>query len=125
MKVVVITEHVSEYPDPVFLRKGEQVTLGETDDEYPNWIFATSVSGTQGWVPLQYLEQSACKTSGNMLCDYDSLELNTKSGEILTVQFELNDWYRVTRTNAEVGWVPVMTVQPVPVDAQAPAAADG
>jgi len=47
MKVVVITEHVSEYPDPVFLKKGEQVTLGETDDEYPNWIFATSVSGTQ------------------------------------------------------------------------------
>ena len=62
-------------------------------------------------MPLQYLEQSACKTSGNMLCDYDSLELNTKSGEILTVQFELNDWYRVTRTNAEVGWVPVVTVK--------------
>ncbi|KXF82306.1 SH3 domain-containing protein [Enterovibrio coralii] len=113
MDVIVIEQHVSEYPDPIVLRKGEVVELGDGDDEYPHWIFVTTESGSQGWAPEQFIEPQPCSQKGKLLDDYDALELNTVLGEQLTVLFELNDWYRVRRPTSEIGWVPVSTVEPL------------
>ncbi|MFU7507207.1 SH3 domain-containing protein [Vibrio cholerae] len=61
MEVIVVEEHTSEYPNPIYLKQGDEVQLGEMDDEFPNWIFITTDSGVQGvalssvevwWVPL-------------------------------------------------------------------------
>nr|WP_254918507.1 MULTISPECIES: hypothetical protein [unclassified Vibrio] len=46
-----------------------------------------------------------------MLKDYDNAELNTVIGEKLSVLFELNEWYRVSRSTGEIGWVPVRSVR--------------
>ncbi|MFU7507317.1 hypothetical protein ACA545_00140, partial [Vibrio cholerae] len=46
---------------------------------------------------------------GILLHDYGAVELNTQFGEKLAVLFELNSWYRVSRSTGEVGWVPVKT----------------
>ncbi|MCF6441829.1 hypothetical protein L1077_20540 [Pseudoalteromonas luteoviolacea] len=114
MKVVVIEAHVSEFPEPFFLKPGEQVTLGNMDDEFPNWVFVKTKSGQQGWAPTQYIERGSVATEGILLQDYDNNELNTTVGERLTVLFELNAWYRVTRGAGEKGWVPVNTVKTAP-----------
>jgi len=111
MEVVVVEEHISEYPNPLYLKQGDRVSLGHMDDEFPNWIFVTTESGVQGWAPIQYIEQLTCGSPGIFRHDYDALELNTVLGEKLSVLFELNSWYRVVRTTGEVGWVPVHTVK--------------
>ncbi|TVP47433.1 MAG: hypothetical protein EA345_10620 [Halomonas sp.] len=111
MDVVVVKEHISEYPNPIYLKQGDRVSLGEMDDEFPNWIFVTTESGVQGWAPIQYIDKLACGSIGIMLHDYDAVELNTVVGEKLAALFELNSWYRVCRATGEVGWVPVHTVK--------------
>lgn len=111
MDVVVVEEHISEYPEPFYLKQGEIITLGEMDDEFPNWIFITSDSGEQGWAPIQYIDKLPQDSKGILRHDYDNWELNTILGEKLSVLFELNSWYRVSRTSKEIGWVPVHTVK--------------
>ncbi|HHF3214035.1 TPA: hypothetical protein ACPJ12_004698 [Vibrio diabolicus] len=111
MEVVVIERHISEYPNPLYLKRGDKVTLGLTDDEFPNWIFITNDAGEQAWAPIQYIEHVVGSQMGIMLQDYDNLEFNTVLGERLSVHFELNSWYRVSRSTGEIGWVPVQTVK--------------
>ncbi|MCS0307464.1 hypothetical protein ND931_09430 [Vibrio diabolicus] len=45
MEVVATEKHVSEYPNPFYLKQGDKVALGAIDDEFPNWIFITSSEG--------------------------------------------------------------------------------
>ncbi|WP_041416290.1 hypothetical protein [Shewanella halifaxensis] len=111
MKVVVIEGHLSEYPNPVYLKRGDIVTLGEMDDEFHNWIFITNDAGDQAWAPIQYIDNVVGSSTGILLQDYDNLEFNTVIGEKLSVLFELNSWYRVSRSTDEIGWVPVHTVK--------------
>ncbi|MFP2767898.1 SH3 domain-containing protein [Oceanisphaera sp. KMM 10153] len=111
MEVVVIEEHISEYPNPIYLKQGEKVSLGEMDDEFPDWIFVTTESDMQGWAPIQYIDKLPCNSKGVFLHDYDASELNTVLGEQLLVLFELNSWYRVSRSTGEKGWIPVYTVK--------------
>ncbi|MBQ4879121.1 hypothetical protein J8M21_18040 [Pseudoalteromonas luteoviolacea] len=111
MKVVVVEAHVSEFPEPFFLNQGEQITLGNMDDEFPNWAFIKTQSGQQGWAPTQYIRKSSVASEGVLTQDYDNNELNTSVGENLTVLFVLNAWYRVKRGLEEIGWVPVSTVK--------------
>lgn len=106
-----IEQHVSEYPNPFYLKQGDKVEQGEIDDEFPNWIFITNDAGEQGWAPVQYIEKVEGSSVGIMLQDYDNVELNTAIGEKLSVLFELNSWYRVSRSTGEIGWVPVRSVQ--------------
>lgn len=112
MEVVVVEEHASEYPNPVHLKQGEEVLLGEMDEEFQNWIFVTAASGAQGWAPVQYIEIIPGGKTGVLLHDYDAVEFDTRFGERLVVLFELNSWYRVLRPTGERGWVPVKTVKP-------------
>ncbi|EKO3674742.1 hypothetical protein M3923_003484 [Vibrio metschnikovii] len=111
MEVVALENHISEYPNPFYLKRGDRVALGKMDDEFPNWIFITNDLGEQGWAPIQYIEKSESDSVGIMLEDYDNVELNTVIGEKLSVLFELNSWYRVSRSTGEIGWVPVYSVQ--------------
>ncbi|MCG9557058.1 MULTISPECIES: SH3 domain-containing protein [Vibrio] len=111
MEVVTTQQHVSEYPNPFYLKRGDKITLGEIDDEFPNWIFITNDTGEQGWAPIQYIEKVESSSLGVMLEDYDNVEIDTVIGEKLTVLHELNEWYRVSRSTCEIGWVPVRSVQ--------------
>ncbi|EKO3892335.1 hypothetical protein P0F32_003538 [Vibrio metschnikovii] len=111
IEVVALENHISEYPNPFYLKRGDRVALGKMDDEFPNWIFITNDLGEQGWAPIQYIEKSESDSVGIMLEDYDNVELNTTIGEKLSVLFELNSWYRVSRSTGEIGWVPVYSVQ--------------
>ncbi len=111
MEVVATEKHVSEYPNPFYLKQGDKVALGAIDDEFPNWIFITSDEGEQGWAPIQYIEKIEGSAEGTLLQDYDNVEFNTVIGEKLLVLFELNEWYRVSRPTGEMGWIPVRSVQ--------------
>lgn len=111
MEVIVTEEHISEYPNPFYLKRGDKVTLGAMDDEFPNWVFITNDAGEQGWAPVQYIEKAEGGSKGIILQDYDNVELNTAIGEKLSVLFELNSWYQVSSSIGEIGWVPVRSVQ--------------
>lgn len=118
--VIVTRSHESLYPDPIGFQKGESLTLGKLDTEYPGWIWTMTSDGNAGWAPLQYIQVNQDDSSkGQGRRPYTATELNTVAGQSLTVQLELNGWYLVVNASGSVGWVPKETVTPVAHAAQA------
>ena len=111
MKVVVIEEHVSTFPNPISFSQGEKVKLGRTDTEYTGWISVTTADGNEGWAPRQYIEATADASVGITKFSYSAFEMNTRMNEQLEVITELNEWCLVRNGDGQEGWVPVQTVK--------------
>jgi hypothetical protein len=112
MKLIVIEEHRSNYPNPIFFRKGEILVVGEKDPDYPGWIRVTTRGNYQGWAPIQYLEFED-ENKAIAIQDYTAFELNTCIGDELILHFELNDWGWVENKDGSCGWVPIKTTRVV------------
>ena len=106
---VVIADYTTPYNDPIVLRKGESVTTGKTDDEFPGWIWCTSLEGKSGWVPETILEADNNNTRAAR--DYTARELNVRVEDRLTVFEEESGWYWCSTQSGELGWVPVKNVK--------------
>lgn len=104
----VITPHHTNYPNPIVLRSGEEVTIGREDEQYSGWIWVTTQSGSSGWAPIQILQISG--ETAVSLVDYTAAELNTKVDEILTVYHKQNGWLWVSNQQGQQGWIPAETV---------------
>ena len=111
MKVIVIEEHISNYPNPIAFEQGETLQLGKQDIEFEGWIRVTTKDGNEGWAPIQYIEFEPGAAQGVAKCSYNANELNTKLSETLSVIKELNGWYLGSNAQGQVGWVPVQTVK--------------
>lgn len=105
---VVVSDYTTPYNDPIVLRKGEPVTTGKTDDEWPGWIWCTSVDGKSGWVPVAVLERDGDNTRAAR--DYNARELNVRVGDKLSILDEESGWYWCRTQAGDLGWVPVKNV---------------
>ncbi len=108
--VVVIRAHVSNYPDPVRFRRGDTVTLGARDPDFPGWIRVADRRGRSGWAPEALLD-SVAGSEGRAIEDYDATELNVSPGDRLNVHRELSGWLWVCNEIGEFGWVPVTSTR--------------
>ena len=108
MKVVVTEAYTSSFPNPIRLEKGEVVQVEKRETEFAGWIWTTTGDGNSGWTPEPLLDISGA--SAVVKEDYNARELNTQVGEELMVYHELNEWYWVSNTAGEYGWVPVRSV---------------
>ena len=108
MKVTVIEEHESSFPNPIRLKKGEVVQIERRETTFTGWLWTTTNDGNSGWTPEPILEIEGA--SAVVKEDYNARELDTKVGEELTVHRELNEWYWVSNAAGEYGWVPVRSV---------------
>jgi uncharacterized protein YgiM (DUF1202 family) len=104
MNAHVIADWQVKYSDPLILRAGEGVTLGERDTEWPGWIWCINEAGKGGWVPEQYIEIR--DTRGVARQDYSAIELAVKAGEQVRVGQRLNGWAWCTNASGQSGWVP-------------------
>jgi hypothetical protein len=109
----VVARVAHEIPDraPLQIAPGTEVTAGERDSEWPEFVFVTASGGT-GWVPARYLSQP----SGRVIVTtaYDTTELPTQVGEVLEVVTEdlVSGWLWCRSDSGREGWVPVNTVDP-------------
>lgn len=59
MKYIVVKKHISNYPNPITLRKGEKVIVGKKyvgNENWSNWIYCFKLDKSQeGWVPRDIL----------------------------------------------------------------------
>ena len=108
MEYIVIENYRTEYPNPIFLEKGEKVVIGEESGEnWPNWIFCTKMDGSnKGWVPKQIIKQE--NNYGIISEDYSAKELDVDKGIIVEGIKELNGWlWLMNKETKEIGWVPM------------------
>ena len=105
----VVGDYEAVYPDPIVMRAGETLSVGESDTEYASWVWCTGQGGKSGWVPEAYIEQSG--DVGVALRDYAATELSVRVGETLTIGVEESGWIWATNSRGGSGWVPAANVE--------------
>ncbi len=109
MKGKVIQDYQAQYPDPIVMKKGENITLGRRDPEWPGWVWCTDIRGKSGWVPESYIEGHG--ESDRALQDYSAIELTVRAGEELILSQLESGWYWATNQDDQSGWVPERLIE--------------
>ncbi|EKF17329.1 SH3 domain-containing protein [Nitratireductor pacificus] len=107
---IVTLPHVSEFPEPMALKKGDWVSVGELYDGpegWPDWYLCSVPGQEAGFVPEQILDRHADRF-GTMLEDFTNRELDVVEGELLRGARQLNGGLWATRiSDGATGWVPL------------------
>jgi uncharacterized protein YgiM (DUF1202 family) len=106
----VIAAYKSAYPEPLVVRAGEPLTIGQKESEWPGWLWCTTQEGKSRWVPESYVERQG--DSGIARCHYEATELSVEAGEELIVGREESGWLWCTNQAGQSGWVPAEHLQP-------------
>jgi hypothetical protein len=112
----VVKSYRSSNADPIILRKGDTVHVGQDydgDPEWKDWLWCESNADKGGWVPRSLM--TILGSTGTAREDYSARELSIQKGETLNVIAILNGWAWSRRTNGESGWVPLRNLEPHPV----------
>lgn len=115
MSHIVTKEHMSSYPDPLILYKGQHVLLGKRDDGpegWRNWIFCYNLDQTKGgWVPENIIEVIDEKNAA-VTENYYAKELDITVGEAVIPLKEWDGWAWCERiSNGEKGWIPLTHIE--------------
>ncbi len=108
----VIQSYQAQYPDPIVMKKGEPITPGRRDPEWPGWVWCTDIRGKSGWVPERYIDQHG--EASRALQDYAAIELTVNAGEELALGALESGWYWATNSMHESGWVPARNIELIP-----------
>ena len=100
-----VKEYASPYEEPRVFAKGETVRWERRESNWSGWLWCTSSSGTEAWVPEAWLEIRG--DSGSLLHDYTAKELSVRSGDVLVALLEESGWIWARKTTGEEGWVPL------------------
>lgn len=106
-KWIVLKDYKSCYPDPIILKKDDQVIYGKEDKQFANWIFCKSIkTKKEGWVPKQILTRPDSNSLSKVTEDYSANELTVQTGDQLIELKQLNEWTFCKTMENELGWVP-------------------
>jgi hypothetical protein len=102
-KCKVVKGCQSAYTEPFKVRRGEVLTAGETESEWPGRVWCTNRRGKSRWVPETYLRRQG--QDWIALRDYDATELTVRAGEDLVAGEEVSGWVWSTNQEGQSGWV--------------------
>lgn len=107
--VKATTAHQIPSRPPIQIAVGDEVTVGDRDQEWPAFVFVTTSKGS-GWVPARHLSTSS--GSAVVVDAYDTTELPTEVGDDLEVIHEDPDsgWLWCRSAVGREGWVPIKTI---------------
>jgi hypothetical protein len=105
----LLRDYRTQYHDPVRCARGEAVTVGKCDDEWPEFYWATDAHGRSGWVHRRYLEATAGTTRAAR--DYSARELDARQGEIVQLLEEAGGWWWCENSAGAQGWLPARDLE--------------
>ncbi|WP_246234938.1 SH3 domain-containing protein [Bacillus aquiflavi] len=90
----VTKSHRSNYPNPIVLSKGQQMTVGKKysgQENWDRWVFCSTIDcKLEGWVPEQMIQIDG--NIGTALEAYTAKELDIDQYEKVIGLKELNGW---------------------------------
>ncbi len=101
--------HAPQNRNPLAVRAGERVRLGERDDEYPGWRWGVAADGRAAWVPEAWFEIDG--DEGVATRDYDAREIAVEGGEAVVAGESWAGWTWVETADGRAGWVPEALVE--------------
>jgi hypothetical protein len=95
---------------PLRVTAGQRVNAEKRDSPWPAFVFVIADNG-EGWVPSRHLD--AGSGPATVIAPYDTTELATTAGQVLTVvtQDVQSGWIWVRAADGQEGWVPDETVE--------------
>jgi SH3-like domain-containing protein len=102
--VRVLQEYIAQYPDPITVRAGERVVVGEDDPKFPGWRWCTGPDGRSGWVPEELLDRA--ERDAVMRQDYTARELSVRAGVEVILHRVVSGWAWVSTADGGAGWIP-------------------
>jgi hypothetical protein len=98
---VLLLDHEPPDRPPLRVSVGDQVQVGERDDEWPAFVFVTAGGGT-GWVPVRYIED------GIVVAAYDTTELRAAARDVVEVIVDdpESEWAWCRDARGDEGWIP-------------------
>jgi len=102
-----VKSYCCSYPDPLILRKGDQVTLlrsESSDSDWHGWHFCEDSTGNQGWISEDYVLLTESK--GVITDSYKATELNADVGQSFVCITESFGWYWCHDEQGNRGWLP-------------------
>ena len=108
-RVVAIADNEPTYPDPIQVKAGDRLIVGEEDTEYRGWIWCENEAGKCGWVPADYIETVGSLSKASY--EYSAVELSASVGEQLLVLDEKYEWALCEKENGQRGWLPISKLE--------------
>jgi len=105
----VISDYKSPYTEPLKIRKGEILQIGNKESEWRGWVWGMNKDGKERWVPRKYIDIQY--NSGKMIQDYEATELAVTIGEELKIEEEESGWVWVSNKEGKQGWVPLENIK--------------
>jgi hypothetical protein len=102
----VIRAWTAMYADPIDIRAGEPLVTGQTDPEWPGWIWCTDPRGRSGWTPIDSIHVAADGKTGTITCDFTARELTVREGDVVTPLRVLHGWCWARDARGNEGWLP-------------------
>ncbi|RDZ27189.1 SH3 domain-containing protein [Lysobacter silvisoli] len=110
---VVVAHRAPDRP-PIRVARGQRVTLGDRDRDWPQFVWTTLAEGHGGWVPAALFDGDHGPATA--LNDYDTRELDAEADEIVTLQYELADWWWASNARGDEGWIPTRALDLIDED---------
>lgn len=105
----VIKSYASTYPDPIKVKKGDILKVGNKESDWNGWTWCTDQNGKSGWLPDSYIKKDGSNCT--VLCDYEATELTVNIGEELIVEKEESGWLWCINKEGLRGWIPSENVK--------------
>jgi hypothetical protein len=105
----VVLAHRAPDRRPIRVARGETVTLGDRDAEWPQFAWAVIQGGDGGWIPVALFD--AQRGPATALADYDTQELTVAVDEVLVLHYELAQWWWSENASGAQGWVPARALE--------------
>jgi hypothetical protein len=116
-RVRVVRRHVPPDRPPIVVAPGDELSVGERDDQWPAFVLVTTAAGLQGWVPQRDLTRMGGRNEQKYTprIRYDTAELTVDPRDELTVvETDLGSgWLRCRDPIGSEGWVPVRCLEPI------------
>lgn len=105
----VIAEHRAPDRPAIRIARGDALTLGERDVDWPQFVWAVQSDGLGGWAPASLFDGE--RGQAVALADYDTLELDADVGQLLRVRDELAQWWWARDSRGREGWIPARALE--------------
>lgn len=111
LKARVVKVYEASDPNPLVMKTGEELRVGERDTTWPAFVRCRNDAGNEGWVPERFLEREG--DVGLARVDYSAVELTVSVGEILSLEQEVGGWFWARTETGDRGWIPAEHVQTI------------
>jgi hypothetical protein len=97
--------------DPLALQPGDEITTGPADRTWPGWIWATTATGSNGYVPEEVLTPLG---DGRFTVTepFDPTVLTIRRGDALESLRQIHGWHWCRNAAGQEGWVAGYLLRP-------------